>query len=313
MRVRSSPAGSILERSLGAGQAAALRHAGEIMVRSPDAASEPRPPRVWTVPSTDGVRLTIQEWSDAGPPLLLLHGFAQSHRVWGAQTGGLLTRDFRVLTLDLRGHGASETPLDASAYRESGRWADDLQAALRHLRMERPVLVGWSYAGRVINDYLQHNGDADLSGIQYVAATSTDRPGLLGPAMGHVAGMITSDASARRQHTELFVDACFAGPPPPAARAIMIESALRIPVEVLGHLSGRPACYDETLAKIGVPVQLVHGSRDEVVLPAMSDHTRSRVPHAAQIRHEEIGHAPFIEDAIRFNEDLAKFTLDAQR
>jgi len=36
--------------------------------------------------------------------------------------------------------------------------------------LRRPVLVGWSYGGRVINDYLTHYGDGGIAGIDYVAA-----------------------------------------------------------------------------------------------------------------------------------------------
>ena len=36
------------------------------------------------------------------------------------------------------------------------------------LELKRPVLVGWSYAGRIVEDYLEHYGTARIAGINYV-------------------------------------------------------------------------------------------------------------------------------------------------
>jgi pimeloyl-ACP methyl ester carboxylesterase len=46
--------------------------------------------------------------------------------------------------------------------------------------LQRPVLVGWSYGGRVIADYLKIHGPSRLAGINYVDAVSKSDPNFFG-------------------------------------------------------------------------------------------------------------------------------------
>jgi pimeloyl-ACP methyl ester carboxylesterase len=54
---------------------------------------------------------------------------------------------------DLRGHGMSEAPLEPEHYTDAHLLADDVAAIIDHLRLDRTVLVGWSYGSFVICDY----------------------------------------------------------------------------------------------------------------------------------------------------------------
>ena len=113
-----------------------------------------------TIDSPDGVTLSVQEWGNpAGPAILFIHGISQCHLSWRKQYESDLATQFRLVTFDLRGHGDSSKPLDAPSYQENPRWAHDLNAIMDTLNLDRPVLVGWSYAGRVICDYLLTYGD----------------------------------------------------------------------------------------------------------------------------------------------------------
>jgi non-heme chloroperoxidase len=73
---------------------------------------------------------------------------------WSKQLDSDLTREFRVIAMDMRGHGGSEKPQDA--YAESKLWADDVQGIIETLGLDGTVLCGWSYGGRVMLDYLWH-------------------------------------------------------------------------------------------------------------------------------------------------------------
>src|SRR5260221_602127 len=103
-------------------------------------------------------------------PNLFFHGFLQSPLAWRKQMQSDLANDFRLISMDLRGHGNSDKPQDA--YTDSRCWADDVNATISTLRLERPVLSGWSYGGFIISDYLRHYGDAALGGIQFVGGVS---------------------------------------------------------------------------------------------------------------------------------------------
>src|ERR1044072_3827550 len=105
-----------------------------------------------SVKTPDGLTISAQEWGNpAGPEILLIHGYAQSHMSWMRQVDSDLARGFRIITYDLRGHGNSDKPDDKARYHDNKAWGDEVKAVMDAAGLKRPVLVGWSYAGRVIS------------------------------------------------------------------------------------------------------------------------------------------------------------------
>ena len=90
-----------------------------------------------------GARLAYQVTGD-GPAVVLVHGFGLDMRMWDPQVADLAAR-FRVLRYDCRGFGASGPFDPAIGYTHAG----DLLALLDHLAIERAVLAGLSFGGRV--------------------------------------------------------------------------------------------------------------------------------------------------------------------
>ena len=258
--------------------------------------------------SPDGTYLAVKEWGNpAGPELLFIHGFAQSSDAWLRQVTSSLAKDFRIITFDLRGHGDSDKPARAEAYREPRVWADDLAAVMRSAELRRPVLIGWSYGGRVICDYLSQYGEGGIAGINFVAATSTGKPGVFGPVAQHIAQMLAEDLNTRTAGTRLFLQACFARAPSAEELVATLAYNMAVPPQVRRFLLDRPAVYDGVLRGITVPVLVTQGCADRVVLPAMSEHTLSLIKHAQPSFYEGVGHSPFYEAADRFNLELAEF------
>ncbi|HEY7269792.1 MAG TPA: alpha/beta hydrolase, partial [Dehalococcoidia bacterium] len=105
-----------------------------------------------------GVQLHVAETGVAtGRPILFIHGFSQSHLTWRLQMASDLGESYRLLAMDLRGHGLSEQP--ASGYADPRLWAADVAGVIAQLHLEKPVLVGWSYGGFIIGDYLEEFGE----------------------------------------------------------------------------------------------------------------------------------------------------------
>ena len=74
-----------------------------------------------------GVQLhVVENGNPRGRPIVFLHGASQCSLQWSRQMESSLARTYRLLALDLRGHGLSGKPSDA--YRDSRQWADDLDA-----------------------------------------------------------------------------------------------------------------------------------------------------------------------------------------
>jgi pimeloyl-ACP methyl ester carboxylesterase len=92
-----------------------------------------------TVTSADGVALHVEVAGD-GPPVLLVHGFPDSGRLWRHQIGPLVESGRRVIVPDMRGMGASNRPEGVEAYRLS-RVVADLLAVLDAAGAERADVI----------------------------------------------------------------------------------------------------------------------------------------------------------------------------
>jgi len=92
-------------------------------------------------------RHVVETGNPSGRPILFIHGISQCWLTWSRQLNSELRDRYRLVAMDMRGHGLSEMPRDA--YADSQLWADDINAVLQALKLDRPVLCGWSYGPEV--------------------------------------------------------------------------------------------------------------------------------------------------------------------
>src|ERR1700730_11489323 len=147
-----------------------------------------------SVKTPDGLTIRAQVWGNAsGPEILLIHGFSQSYLSWIKQTSGDLPRTFRIVTYDFRGHGGSDKPLEAKYYQDDKAWADEVAAVIQAANLKHPVVVAWSYGGRVIGNYLKYYGDGHLAGLDLVDIRPKTDPVWDGEVTLKTAAAMTSD------------------------------------------------------------------------------------------------------------------------
>lgn len=263
----------------------------------------------------DGTRLAVYEWGDpSGPEVVLVHGFAQSHLCFAPQIASELARHCRLVAFDLRGHGDSAQPADASAYQGSRVWADDIAAVLAAKRLERPVLVGWSMGGRVIRQYLMVHGDTRLGGINFVASQVIEDPRSRGPGAPQPVPEHQTPEEEIAAATA-FLAACYARQPGEAEFRRALAYNIKVPAAVRRAIAGwstEAAPTIAALARVRVPVLITHGRRDTVVLPAAAEMSRAAMTHARVSWFDDCGHSPFSEDAPRFNSELTGFVQSCQ-
>ena len=56
---------------------------------------------------------------------------------------------------------------------DSKLWADDVNAAIKALSLDHPILCGWSYGPLVVLDYIRHYGEDAISGINFVGGITS--------------------------------------------------------------------------------------------------------------------------------------------
>lgn len=118
------------------------------------------------VPGDGGVELSIRVHegpSTSASGLLLHHGLASSQRIWDLMLPRL-SRRFRVVTYDARGHGRSAKPSSGYGF---DRVVADARAVIRAARLERPVVVGHSW-GAMVTLELTSRHPSTLSGAVLV-------------------------------------------------------------------------------------------------------------------------------------------------
>lgn len=113
--------------------------------------------------------------SGSGPPLLLLHGFPQTHLMWRSVVPRL-ARDFTVVCADLRGYGRSGCPVSTADHAPYAKraMARDMVTVMERLGVSRFAVAGHDRGGRVAYRMaLDHPDHVDRLAVLDIVPTET--------------------------------------------------------------------------------------------------------------------------------------------
>lgn len=269
----------------------------------------------YTVTAPDGVALAVQESGNPdGPAIVFIHGLLGSRLNWEQQVGSAQLRGYRLITYDLRGHGLSGKPAGLEPYRQGRRWADDLAAVLAATQARKPVLAGWSLGGAVISNYLAAYGDAGIGGAVYVDGVIELAADQITPHPEVYRDVISPDLKTHLDAERSFLALCFRRRPDSATFERLLANAALASWDMQTAVQSMSVAAAEGLGKARVPVLLLYGAQDALVQagPAIA-RARAINPRVRSIVYAESGHAPFMEEAERFNRDLAAFMQSLTR
>ena len=255
----------------------------------------------------NGVQIYYEECG-TGPALLLVHGMWGSCRFFHKQMRDLSTQ-YRVIALDLRGHGRSSmTTSDQTV----PTYARDVYAFVKAIALESFVAVGWSMGAFVWWDYYQQFGIAGVRGLVVVDQPpsdwqsqelpnalisvevlklwhyrlQTERNALIREVIPMMFATQLSDADMEWMTDEM------TRAPETVAAATMVDQSLRE--------------YQHTLWDYPVPTLVCAGGKS--AQPADGhEMTVKRCRDARLITFENSGHCLFLEDAERFNREVDLF------
>lgn len=270
-----------------------------------------------TIKGGGGIQLHVEETGNKrGRPILFIHGFSQCRLAYGKQMHSDLAKDFRLVAMDIRGHGLSDKPRDA--YGDSKLWAEDVQAVIQALRLDQPILSGWSYGGVIICDYVRFYGEDRIGGINLVDAISklgTDAAFAVisKEFLGIAPGFFSKDVQESVKSLTAFMRMCVHKEPAPHEFYLALGYNTIVPPYVREGLFSRKLENDDLLPKLRKPVLITHGARDAIVLPEAARQHAKKIPHAKLSFYPNVGHAPFAENAPRFNRELRAFAKAAAK
>lgn len=262
--------------------------------------------------TSPGVSLHYEE-TGSGRPVVLLHGWAMSARVWRFQQG--LEDTCRLIFLDQRGHGQSST---AAGYTVQD-FAADLAAFFETLALRDTVLVGWSMGVQVALQAFPALRPR-LAALVLVAGTPrfTTAEGYphgqsplevkgLGlrlrrdyqKTMGEFfKGMFAEDEMDGAQYQRIVHEIVMGGrsPDPDTARQAL---------QILSVADQR-----DDLPLVDRPVLLIHGELDTICPASASAYMAGRLPMGRLEIMQGCGHAPFMTRPERFNELVRAFLAE---
>jgi non-heme chloroperoxidase len=251
----------------------------------------------------DGARLAYDDIGK-GRPVVLLHGVCMSRRFFERNTGPLAER-FRVVNVDLRGHG--ESPASEGGHTVA-QYAQDVKHLLDTLELDGAVLVGWSMGTFVVWDLVRQFGSAGIAGHVNVSQGPTDLSkdgwelGIF--PLEELFGALAAAQSDFRAFMSHFVPEMFKHEPAAEAHAALLEEILRVGANA-GTCILLDQClqdYREQLTSYDVPTQPERGEDETVVAAATGPSLQATLPPAELVVFEESGHCPMWEEPERFNQ-----------
>jgi len=266
-----------------------------------------------TVQGGGGLKLHVREWGKPdAPALFFIHGWSQHHLCWQAQIESSLAETYRLVAMDLRGHGQSEAPLEAEHYTRGELWADDVRNVLTALDLRGAILVGWSYGGFIIGDYLRRYGDGDIAGINFAGAAVVIGQRWFGEYIGpgfleNAPGACAEDQAVALQAIRNFLHVAIKKSVPPEAFELAMGWNMLVDHRVRAHLITREEDFTPELKTLRKPVLVSYGADDSIIMPAMAELIGANAPNCQMSEYAGVAHAPFLEDAGRFNTELGAF------
>jgi pimeloyl-ACP methyl ester carboxylesterase len=236
----------------------------------------------------------------AQPALLLVHGFLSSNLQWSPNLAAL-GRRFRVVAVELWGHGKSPTPRDPACYRV-GHYASELRRIRVELGIDRWVVCGQSFGAGIAIRYALADAP-HVRGLVFTnsrsALNDVTREGSGGGSLETFEAMDTRTLPFHPCHAKRF---------PEALKARMVAAADAVPAYALWQAStttlADTSCRG-VAADLALPTLLVNGRYEKIFQPDR-DFAAATIP-GIEIVDLDAGHSVNIEAAREFERALIDF------
>jgi 3-oxoadipate enol-lactonase len=262
----------------------------------------------------DHVNGIIIAYSDIGNgfPIVFLHAFPLNRNMWAKQEDALCSQ-FRVITIDLRGHGESDAPLWRYTLEQS---ADDVNTLLEQLLIQQAVFVGLSMGGYVLFAFYQKYA-ARVKGLiladtRAQADTSEGKNGRF--HMAQIAYTQGCSAIADLMIPKLL------SPHTIQTRLDLVQQ-VRAMIEnnqisgIAGDLMAMAERPDSIplLRHIACPTQIIVGELDQATPPSDAKLMAEQIPHARLTIIPHAAHLTNMEQPDAFNQIVSAFALSLEK
>ncbi|MDQ2084442.1 alpha/beta hydrolase [Xanthobacteraceae bacterium Astr-EGSB] len=274
-----------------------------------------------TITTKDGVHIFYKDWgSKTAQPMVFHHGWPLCSDDWDAQMLYFLSKGYRVVAHDRRGHGRSSQVSDGH---DMDHYAADVAAVVEHLDLRNTIHIGHSTGGGEAARYVAHHGKERVAKLVLISAVAplmlktTANPG--GLPMEAFDGLRKAIAAGRAQFYLDFASGPFFGYNRPDAKPsqAVIWNWWRqgmmgsIKAQYEGIKAFAETDFSEDLKSITVPTLVLHGDDDQIVPIADSAPLSAKLlknstlkvyersPHGICTTHADIVNADLLAFAAR--------------
>ena len=239
-------------------------------------------------------------------PVVFLHGIGGGACSFAPQIASFAARGYQPVSLDLLGYGG-QPPADAMTF---DALAEDVEASIAKSALARPVLVGHSMGGMVVQTLLRRRRDGYRAAV--LSCTS--------PAFGNPAGDFQKKFVAERlapldagkSMADIAPNAAngIMGPDAdPAGRALFAEQYAKVPEATYRAAVKCLVTFDEraNLPNITVPVLCLAAEQDRQAPPPVVEKMASKIPGAFYFCIAGRGHMPNLEAPAAFDAAIFNF------
>jgi non-heme chloroperoxidase len=268
------------------------------------------------VKTKDGTEIYYKDWG-SGQPLVFHHGWPLSSDDWDAQLMFFLSKGFRVIAHDRRGHGRSSQTFDGN---EMDTYAADVAQLAEHLNLEGAVHIGHSTGGGEVARYVARYGGQRVAKAVLIGAVpplmlkTKDNP--IGLPIEVFDGFRAALTANRAQFYVDVPSGPFYGFNRPGAK---VHQGVIYNWWRQGMMGGIKPQYDcikafsetdftEDLKKIDVPTLVMHGDDDQIVPIADSALLSVKLLKKGTLKvYKGLGHGLCTLNAETVNADLLAF------
>lgn len=242
--------------------------------------------------------------NENGPVVMMAHSLGCNLHMWDPQMS-VLEPDYRIVRLDMRGHGLSDVPAGPYTLDEL---ADDVIAVMDSQNIEKAHWVGLSVGGMIGQSLLIRYPQRFLSGV--LADSASAQPDAAGPIWdARIKAVETNGLSSIVDATmERWFTAAGLKSDNPGVAAVRAQLAAT-------NDAGYVACchaimklnYIDQLSNINVPVSLIVGAEDPATPVAGSEAMHAKLPNSQLSILDNASHISNVEQVEAFNNVLIPF------
>jgi len=260
------------------------------------------------------VRLHVSDLGE-GNPVILIHGWPLSDAMYEYQYAALIKNGYRAIGITLRGFGQSDKPYGKYNY---DVFAEDIKVVMEELQIDNAVLCGFSFGSATVIRFTSKYNNEHISKLALFGAAAPcevrkdDFP--YGLPIEILNNLIELNSSNRPQLIEEF-------------GKLFAASETALPKSISGWLAGiqlqssqyameqglymiRDSDLRTDLEKITIPTAIFHGKLDKLCPFELAEQLHKGITNSKLIVFENSGHALFLEERTKFNDELIKFIKD---